>query len=360
MRILSAATVGGVQMKRLVLVFVAILLIAGFASAQDLQRLGRDFEVVIEELGGALLPSLQQTAIWGQYPGIASYADTTNFFIAQSFGAVISPGILGFVEDTDAFEVLNVPGLFQGLLDAAGNDTVSGLFTTLQTFFPVPIVRVGTGFAIGEVEVMLSGGGFPNLLTGFATGLAGLEGINLGMGYFGGKVRRGLLDDAGAFPAISLGGGYSYSGVNIGYSLGADDQYTQQEIDGLGVLNFQGDLAVGSQIHTFGLDLQLSKALGFFVPYVGLSPYYHIARFGGSVGSGSANPFDAFIDFDGDGGRDVIYDGTPPDTTLVDDNLSLVVYGGFDMILGGFVIQIGGSWSVAKGAPAASLTFRLQ
>ncbi len=348
-------------MKRLVLVLVAILLITGFASALDLQGLGRDFEVVIEGLGEALLPSLEQSAIWGQYPGIASYADTTNFFVAQSFGAVFSPGLLGFVNDEDSFAVLNVPGLFTGLLDSTGNDTISGLFSTLQTFFPVPIVRTGVGFAVNDVEIMLSAGGFPRFITTFATGLADIEGIELGMGYFGGKVRGGILEDSGPFPAIALGGGYSYTGLNLGFDLSSGETgYTQQDIEGLGILNFQGDLAVNSQIHTFGLDLQLSKALGFFVPYLGIAPYYHIARFGGTVGASESNPFDAFIDYDGDGDRDEEYDGDAPDTTVVDDNLSFVLYGGFDMILGGFVIQIGGSWSVAKGAPAATLTFRLQ
>lgn len=350
-------------MKRIVLVLALVSILVVGVFAQDLQGIGRDFEVIIESLGEALLPGLQQSAIWGQYPGLASYSDTTNFFIAGTAGAVFTGGILGFVDDPDAFEVLNVPDLFDGLLDATGNDTISGLTDGLKTFFPIPILRTNFGFTIAdEYEAMFSVGGFPAFVTRFATGLADLEGIELGMGHFGGKVRRGILQDSGPFPAISVGGGYTFQAINIGYDFsGATGGYTQQRIEGLGVLNFKGDLDVDSRVHTFGLDLQASKQFGFFVPYLGLSPYYHISSFAGTVGADPSNEFDAFIDYeDGDPVEDVVYNGDAPDTAFVNNDLSLVLFGGFDLLLGGFVVQIGGSWSVPSGAPAASLTLRLQ
>lgn len=350
-------------MKR-ILVFVAIIVVvvAG-VQAQDLSGLGRDFEVLIEELGAELLPDLVQSAIWGQYPGIVSYAGQSSFFLTLSTGALLTDGLLGFVDEGN-FNVLDVSNLFTGILSQVGNQSVVNTVEGMKTFFPVPVMRTSFGFTLpGEIETMVGVGGFPQFVTGWAAGLAGAESLKLSMLHLGTKVRKGILDDAGPFPAISVGAGYAYSGFTFGYDLAEigsqGTEYGQFSV-GLGELNIKGDLLIQSRVHAFGLDLQTSKRFGFFAPYVGVSPYYHIASFGGGVGPGNDN-FDAYIDYeDGDPEKDLEYTGDAPDTAWVENDLTIVVFGGFDMIFGNYVIQVNSSWSVPDGAPGVTLNIRWQ
>lgn len=350
-------------MKRwIVVIAIALVAVAG-VSAQDLSGLGRDFEYMIDQLGEELLPDLEQSAIWGQYPGIASYAGQSNFFVSISIGALLTDGLIGFVDNEDGFEVLNVPNLLSGILSSAGSASVSNTVDGLKTFFPLPVARTALGMTLpGEIEAMIEIGGFPGFVSGWVGGLVGADSLRLGLLHAGAKVRKGLVDDAGPFPAISLGGGYAYTSFNFAYDLGTigtpSTDYGQVSV-GLGELNIKGVLDVHSWIHSFGFDLQASKAFGCFVPFVGVSPYYHFASFEGGVGPG--NEFGAFIDYDGGGdNQDVTYAGDAPETAWKDNDLSFVLFGGFDMVFGSFVLQLNGSWSVAKGSPGVTLNARWQ
>jgi hypothetical protein len=355
-------------MKRLFVLTAAILIVAGVGVAQDLSGLGRDFEVIVEELGERVLPDVEQTAIWGQFPGIASYADRSGFFLTLSLGALLTDGVLGFVdEDPSPFTVLDVPGLLETrLVDAP--TIVADLVNGMKGFLPIPVARTSLGFVLpGDVEAMVGVGGFPQLITGAIGGAVDAPSLRLNMLHLGTKVRRGILKDSGPFPAVSIGAGYAYSGFEVGYDLAAlgesqtfgDTTYSVLPSTSLGDLYVTGDLGIRSDVHAFGLDVQASKALGFFVPYLGISPYYHVASFSGDVSG-----FKAFVDFDGANpdpdNPDIDYTGREPDASWDDHNLSFVVFGGFDMIFGGFVIQVGSSWSVAKGSPGVTLSTRWQ
>lgn len=349
-------------MNRWIVLIAIVLLVVAGVSAQDLDGLGRDFEHMIDEIGAELLPDLEQSAIWGQYPGVASYAAESNFFMSLSLGALLTDGLIGFVDETE-FEVLNVSNLLQEIVEESGSTTAANLVDGLKGFFPVPVARLALGFTLPrEVEAMVEVGGFPGFITGWIGGLAGLDSLELGMYHAGAKVRKGLLADVGPFPAISLGGGYAFTGFTFGYDLATigdkDNEYGQVSV-GLGELNVQGVLDVRSRIHTFGLDLQASKAFGFFVPFIGVSPYYHFASFSGGVGTDET--FSAYVDYlDGGDPDDVTYTGDAPSTAWVDHDLSFVLFGGFDMVFGDFVLQANSSWSVAKGSPGVSLTARWQ
>ena len=56
--------------------------------------------------------------------------------------------------------------------------------------------------------------------------------------------------------------------MTLGYDLGTLDPVSVSAGD----LYLGGELLVQAAIHSFGLDLHLSKAFGVFVPFVGLSP----------------------------------------------------------------------------------------
>ncbi len=350
-------------MKRMLVLFVVALVLVSGVSAQDLSGLGRDFEVVIEELGAATLPALTQSAIWGQYTGSASFVDGSRFFLTLSLGTIFTDGVLGFVDDEEAFTVLNVPGLFRTILDAAAVDALTDASEGMKTFFPVPVSRVSAGVKLpGDLEAMVGFGGVPAFVTAPILGGLNADGLELGMVHLGTKVRRAVLKDAGPFPAISVGAGYSYSGFRFAYDLaqlgtGRGD-YGGLSVE-LGELYLKGVMSADSRVHAFGLDVHASKAFGFFVPYVGISPYYHIASFSGGVGS-PGNEFDAYVDYDDDGDRDVEYTGRAPSTAVVRDDLSIVVFGGFDMVFGRVVLQVNGSWGIGTGYPGVALNVRWQ
>lgn len=353
-------------MERLCLLIVLVVLLAGTAFGQ-LDTLGQDFENLIEGMGREVLPHLEQLSIWGQFPAHASYADKTGFFLTLSTGAVLSNGLFRFADDPGAFDVLNVPTMIDQALAGGPGEPIANF---IQSFFPYPIIRIAAGFTLPyEIEAMIDLTGFPQLITGAIGGLFTstspmLGSLKLSSLHVSSKFRRAVMKDAGPFPAVSVGIGYGFSGSTLGVDLSTIDTDAQgngQFATALGELNVKGALLVQGAVHSFGIDLQTSKQLGVFVPFVGLSSYYHIAQFSGQVGTASgATAFSAFLDYDGDGDMDVVYAGAHPSTAWVDNDLSMLLFGGFDLDLGGFALQVHSSWSIMKSWPGVSLGLRWQ
>jgi len=355
-------------MKRIVLAVLLILVVVAFAPAQDLQLLGQDFDVFVNGLGSELLPGLSQAAIWGQFPGTATIPGDSTFFVTLSIGTLFTDGVFGFAETAD-FAVLDMPGVIGDQLSGIG---AGNSYDTLQNFFPLPILRIAGGFKLSEdTEFMLDLSGFP----GFVANVAGnvsdsLDGLELSAFHIGSKVRHALVDEVGAIPSISVGGGYTFSAFRLGFPLGAIGtpvgNYGSTTIGSGWTLYLKGDLGIASTIHSFGVDLQTSKQFGSFVPFLGVSPYYQIASFNGNIGGADAdsNEFDAYIDYNnGDPVQDVVYNGLAPIAAWVDNDLSILLTGGFDILFGAdenFVLEIHGAWSIGDGSPGARIGFRFQ
>jgi hypothetical protein len=362
-------------MKRIALALCLVLVIAFTAPALDLQLLGQDFDTFIYGFGEELLPDLAQAAIWGQFPGTAVYPEDSNFFFTISTGAILTGGIFTFTDpDDNPFEVLDVPNILDEQLTAAG---VGGFYDGIRNFFPVPVLRLSSGFRLpGDLELMFDLSGFPQFITDAVTGLVpDVDNITLNAFHAGTRVRYGLLKEEGAFPAISIGGGYSFSGFQLGYGLGSigtpvdksgipgnpDGTYGSTNLPNGWTLFLLGDLLMGSTIHSFGFDFQVSKQFGVFAPFIGVSPYYQLASFTGNIGGPDGGGFGAFISYN-NGGSDVDaeYNADAPVASWVDNDLSLLLTGGVDLVLGGFVLEVHGSWNVADGSPGAKLGFRFQ
>ncbi len=351
-------------MKRIGILFLLVAVLSGAAFAQaDISGIGADFENLIEQLGKDMLPNLEQLAVWGQFPGQAALPDDSRFFFTLSAGAVLGfNGLLSFVEPTNAaFEVLNVHELVQTILEQseAGPDALDGI----KEFMPYPIARTALGFRLpAGFEAMVDFAIFPQFVANTAVNLANrfpnltLPPVEMNALHVGTRVRKVLLQDAPGVPAVSIGAGYSYTGFNLGYDF--------SEIGGIdtaiGELYFTGELFLRNRINSFGLDLHVSKQLGFFVPFIGISPYYQLAGFSGGVGT-EAKPFYAYVDFhNGDPVEDIPYNGDPPATTLSDNDLSFVVFGGFDLVFGNLVLQVHSSYNVGEAWPAVTIGTRWQ
>jgi hypothetical protein len=351
-------------MKRIGLLILLVIVVSGAAFAQvgaDISGLGADFENLVEELGEEMLPNIQQLAGWGQFPGQAALPADSRLFFTLSAGTVLGfDGILGFVDDNSAFELLNIEALFDAIL--TGSAAAADAIGFVQGFFPYPVARSALGFRLpGDLEAMVDFAIFPQFLANTATNLVeAVPEFELNTLHVGSRIRKVLLRDAPGVPAMSIGAGYSYTGFNIGYdfgSIGAIDT-------ALGEINFSGELYLQSRVHSFGLDFQVSKNLGFFVPFIGLSPHYQLSGYTGGVGT-TEKPFDAWVDFGPDDPdpldpRDIEYSGDAPATTLSDNDLTLVLFGGFDLVFDRLALQVHGSYNVGETWPAISIGSRFQ
>lgn len=347
-------------MKRVLVVVGALLFSVGSAGAQtvDLSPLGDDFTALMAGLGYDLIPNLEQAALWSQGPGVATLGDS-KFYFSTSLGALISGGILTFVdEENSAFELLDVSTLLEQAL--SGSEQAASVLTTLQGFFPYPTLRAALGFAVGPVEVGLDVSGFPQGLTNAAAGLAsrfvgedsGLEALALSALHLGTRARTSLLDDGGPLPAISIGTGYVISTFNMGYSLGSIDSLP---LGAAGDLSLGGDLVLESAIHSFGIDVSASKRLGFFVPFVGVSPWLQLTNYRGGVEN-----FTAVLSDDNPGTDDLEYTDEDPIANIVSADLSMLTTFGFEMFLGRTVIFVHGSYTIGEGSPGVALGTRFQ
>ena len=350
-------------MKRIGLIALLAIVTTVGVFAQDISLIGQDFEHLIVQLGDELLPNLEQSAAWGAFPGLAVMPSDTGFFMTMGLGALLSGGIFQFaVPDNPAFEVLDIGPLMQAILDASGSERATNVYNGVQNFFPYPVTRTTIGYVLpAGVEMMVDFSIFPqfvaNLATRIASGAdASISQITLNALHVGSKVRVPVLRDAGPFPAVSLGAAYSYAGLAIGYGdLGSIGPVAT----GIGDLYLDGEFMVSTRIHSFGLDLQVSKALGVFVPFIGVSPQYHVAQVAGHVGTSNAD-FSAGIDLDSDGTTDSTYFGDHPDVTSVDNDLSFLLHGGFDLNFEKFAMEFHGSWIPGTGSPGVFIGMRIQ
>jgi hypothetical protein len=353
-------------MKRIGILFLLLAMLSGAAFAQaDISGVGTDFENLIEQIGEEMLPNIEQSAIWGQYPGQAALPEGSRFFFTGSLGAVLGfNGLLGFVEPTNAaFDTLNIYEIVNTVLTSGGDGgaAASSAIETLQNFFPYPIARFALGFALpADLEMMADFAIFPQFISNGVVSIANnwvtIPPFVMNALHAGTRVRKVVLRDAPGLPAISIGAGHSYTGFNIGYDFGSLDGIDTA----IGSVHLAGEFFLQNRIHSFGIDFQMSKNLGAFVPFIGISPYFQLAGFTGGIGT-TASPFDAYVDFENGGTeRDIEYDADDPNTTLTDNDLALVLFGGFDLVFGKLALQVHGSYSIGEAWPAVTIGTRWQ
>lgn len=334
-------------MRKIIIIVMALSLAAGMVAAQDLLPLGRDLATMLEELGQDIVPYLMQNAVAGDGIGLAELPEKDGFFLAFSAGAVLANGIGTFLGEEGTFELLDVDGL---LRQAFGGGSGEEFYELAQELMPYPNLRLALGFRFFlGTELLLQFSIFPQVATDMLAGMVGedLSGITFNRMNAGLRVRKALIHDGRGFPAVSLGAGYVFSAFNMGYALGED---FHQDISG-SELTLGGDLEMSTRLHSFGVDLAVSKKLGFFIPYIAVSPWYQWARFTGTVSDFVATA--GAGDYTAQGGED-----PSADVSVLD--LSLLFSGGFELKLGGFVLQFDASYSLTGRSPGANLGMRLQ
>jgi hypothetical protein len=331
--------------RRAVIVLASLLFLFSLSSlgAQNLAPLEEDFEEFFSVIGSDMIPHLQHAATSGQGIGAASIAEDRRFFVTGSAGAVFSDGLQSSVDDGN-FEILNVPGLINQLLEDAPSQAVDAYEESL----PYPLARAAVGVRLPlNIDLIGMVSGIPSGLTQWGLETAGVEGAGLSAINIGLRGRMPLLQDDGPLPGISLGLGYTYSGFNVSYTLPDD---LEQDFSGQ-TLSLVGDIDLSNAIHTAGVDFTVSKTLAFFVPYLRLSGYYQASTFNGAVKDFNATVGSA--SYKDQGGND-------PEAEATSYDFALKPALGFELNLGGFGLLAEGSYSNVSESFEAHLGLRTQ
>ena len=317
-------------MKRTAFFILGFILVCGSAFSIDLRPVGRDISTLLEEIGKETIPYLQQNALIGDGMGLAEYSNNTGFYIAVTPAVVLSSGIGKFLDKSDTiFEVVNVGSLMDSALGESG--PLKSLYES--DLFPYPFIRLNVGIALpSNFELNLIFSAFPQFVTNLFADQIGFTGLTFSRWNAGVRVRKPLVHDKGGFPAISLGVGYTFSNFNFGIDLPDD---FSQDLSGT-PLSVSGAFKINTVLHTFGVDLALSKKLSFFVPFIKLSSYYQIATYDGKV-----------EDFEAVAGVSRYTDQADedPGAKLTLSDLAFLATGGFELLFGKFAILASGNYS---------------
>lgn len=307
-------------MKRSHVLILAILLLfqAPAIFAQDAltefvnnftETLQPDLESVFSGIGEEWLPAMQQTALSGNIVGDAEIGNFPHFTLSfVGVGANIVSGFGGFVFEPENFqnETLNIGDLASGQIE--GQDFAGAVDLATDRAFPFPAVRTGLGLGLfGGYELLVSGFMIPDILLDFGKEQADVEQLDnaeLGFDNLNVRLRKVILGKPKRRGrSLSIGVGYTYSGVNLGYTVNSLGDLTEDpvEVENLGYIELGHDLTdesdnntafnVSSSLHTVGMDIHMARRWPLVTTFFKISPYYQVARY-----KTSANVYGALVD----------------------------------------------------------------
>lgn len=269
----------------IVAVFV-LYTVTGALVAQDaLSQLSKDLQTVLDELGKEMGPNLQTVSVLNHGLGSAEIGSFPRMYFSLSAGASVAPGILGFLDDEEKYDNY---ALLENFLEEASLEEGSNTRDITDSYAPYPSGRASFGVGlVGGWEIDVQAGIIPQA----AAELVPVDGLTTAITTVGGRVRKVVVRQERGVPAVSLGLGYVYSGINFGFDL--------EEIDPLDTggttLDLDGELTYQATTHSFGTDVRVStRVLRVFYPFIGASGYYQrttykagIDNFSALVGSGT-------------------------------------------------------------------------
>lgn len=338
-----------------ILILFQIIIISGHLSAEgpNLTPLYNELEVLFEEIGKDTTPHLQSYGLIMEGTGAAEIGP--HFFFSLSAGAAFTPGILSFRAGENPFEIFNVGQL---LADAIGSEgTAYDIYNLTETFFLNPGTRLSIGFGLKNgLEFFGYFGIIPQFVLDLVLPIVpveGLEGLTFNRFNAGIRARKVLISDQDGFPAVSLNAGYTITQFNAGV-----DNLSLLPIEGLELSGFDlvldGALAFKTSMHTAGLELDISKKLGFFVPFLRLGAWQQWANYSAGITGLTitmTNQTDDSV---------IEASGTDPMAEQTISDLSFIPAGGFELQFGKFSFIIFGSYNTASGAGAADMSLQFR
>ncbi|MBN1698101.1 MAG: hypothetical protein JW881_11355 [Spirochaetales bacterium] len=314
-------------MKKSVCFVIVFLLFVSALFSQTLEPVIDDLSNFFYEFGKETLIPMFQNELSGCGIGNADFDDDDTFYFGASLGANLTNGIFKFVnEENSAFDLLDVNYFVSTIMEDAP-DFVGDGYDFFQTFFLFPNFRLAAGFPFFfDTEMTILFSILPGILTDWIADLAaygGLEASSLNAGI---RLRKVLLKDAGWFPAISLGLGYTFSYFHINIPVPEFEQDMEGDI-----LRLSGTLFLDNMLNTVGVDLNLSKKFGIFVPFVKLSPYFQWASYHGGMS-------DFYAEIEDSIGDTIVDSTTSPEGEIFLYEISMVLTFGFELVFGDYIL----------------------
>lgn len=324
-------------MKRRILIALLIgMAVTLPVSAQNFTGLKNDLTTLFEKIGEDMLPQLQHVAKSGDALGGATLPENRRFFAALSTGAVFSDGVSDSLNEAE-YQVIDATAILDDALSEAGP-----LQDLYKDSLPYPMLRASFGVGLPrDIELAGMVAYFPQGLSSAIAGAAGVDGLEFSTFNAGVRARKTLLPSDGWIPAVSMGVGYSFTSFGVGYELPTVEQ---QDIG----LEFTGDLDLTGTVHTAGLDFTVSEPIGFFVPFVKVSPYFQASSFEGGIKNLNAT-------FSGSN-----YPGEDPIAEASTYDFALEFGTGFELNFGGFGLLAEGTYGAGSQAFGAELGMRFQ
>ncbi len=337
-------------------ILVQITFVSGFLAAQgpNLTSLYNELEVLFEEIGKDTAPHLQSYGLIMEGTGAAEIGP--HFFFSLSAGSAFMPGILTFRTGENPFSIFDVGSM---LTDEVGSEGLGyDIYNLTETFFLNPGTRisVGIGFSNG-LEFFGYFGIIPQFVIDLVVPLIpveGLEGLTFNRFNAGIRARKVLLSDHGGFPAVSINAGYALTQFNAGVN-----NLSVLPIEGLKLSGYKLDLAgvlsFKTSMHTAGIELDISKKLGFFVPFARLGAWQQWTSYTAGITdltvtmTNESDPLDTST-----------ATGTDPRAERLISDLSFIPAGGFELQFGKFSLILLGSYNTASGSPAAEMSLQFR
>lgn len=340
-------------MKKLLLVILVVLVGSPLLFGQ-LTEIEADFSALMQGLADEIQPYIQQDALNADGIGAASLGDS-HFYLSLSAGGVLTNGIFTFRSDPNYFDLLDVGGLLELLVAPI---LPGDLYDLVETMFLLPTARIGLGFRFPlDIELLLTFSMVPQELTDalldmLITDSAARQLLNLSFTHMniGGRIRKTLVRDTEAFPALSVGAGYTYGNFSFSYPL----QFIQSlgEGDASADLVLDGDIGINTTVHTAGIDVAISKKLAIFVPFLNVGAWYQWNDFtaGGNFSAEIVGPDDVPL----------VEETLAPSGARSTEDLAILINAGFEIALGPFHLVPEATFNTATGTLSAQAAMRFQ
>lgn len=245
-------------MKRFLVVFSLIFAAFSYSFAEDkvtdsLKTVTNTFNDIIPS--NNTLMNIQPDAYIGKlYPSIPAHF---------SFGISVAGTLVETKFINDFISIFN-NDIESTLRETPGNEasTVNADFE-LPGFIPVPAAAFS--FRLGGIKLPFDLGFYGTTTASLIPEISKDDfGFDFSVTSFGAEIRYAILRGNFLLPKISIGGGYSYTAMDLKLSMKTDFEYS-----GLGNTTINGDIKLNVSNQVLYAQAQISKKILCFIPYAG-------------------------------------------------------------------------------------------
>ncbi|TVR67985.1 MAG: hypothetical protein EA427_11715 [Spirochaetaceae bacterium] len=342
---------------------MVLVLVAGPAvlfAQSAIDQLSADLEYMFQELGKELVPNLQTVSVMNHELGSAYLGEFPRMYFSLSAGGTLDQsGILKFTKPEFSDRYQNY-SLFNNLFDEINlNDKDTRDIT--DNYLPLPSLRAGFGVGLWydmelSFQVAMMRQATTDSAIRSATDDEDLQDIRASITTVGTRLRRVVVKPERGVPAISVGVGYVYSGIDFGFPVGTTDPL---DIGGGQSLAIDGEIVLKSITHSFGFDVRASQqVIRVLYPFVGMSAYFQVTDFEMGVKGFTGEIIEGDDPVRGQGTS--VTPAIQPFTDQQFRNFNVVLNTGFDIKLAIVNLFLHGNYALSTRAPGAIVGMRLQ